>query len=82
MSDLKSDSVPETKQSFTVAASPFNSVKLELGIVLVVGFFLLFVVSMTINSQIIQLGVLGGYGLVTMSWLIFRVKRLTVKLND
>jgi len=78
--ELKSDSVPETKSSFTVAASPFNAVKLELGIVLIVGFFLLLVISSVVDSPFVQLGLLGGYGAISMLWLIFRVRRIVAAL--
>ncbi len=82
MPELKSDSVPETKPSFTVAASPFNAVKLELGVVLVIGFFLLFIVSSLIDSPFMQVGLLGGYGAVSMLWLIFRVRRVVATLSS
>lgn len=81
MSDFEGDSVPETKQGFTVTASPLNSVKLELGIILIIGFFLLFIVSAVVESNLLQIGLLGAYGLSAMIWLIHRVRKIMAELN-
>jgi len=81
VSDPKPGSVPENKTGFTVAASPLNPVKLELGIILIIGFFLFFVVSSVIDSQMAQLGVLGGFGFLSMLWIIFRVRKLMSNLD-
>ena len=77
----KSRSIPENKSGFTVAASPLNPVKLELGIILIIGFFLLFIVTSLIESQLVQFGVLGAYGIMSMLWLIHRVRSLVTALE-
>ena len=82
MSDPKSGSVPENKTGFTVAASPLNPVKLELGIILIIGFFLFFIVSSVIDSQIVQIGVLSGFGCLSMFWIVYRVRKLMGVLDD
>jgi len=81
VSDSKSDSVTQNKRSFTIAASPLNPVKFELGIILFIGFFLLISVQGFFEAPIVQLGVLLGYGTLSMAWLIYRTKRL-VKQNE
>lgn len=81
MSDPKLGSVPENKTGFTVTASPLNPVKLELGIILIIGFFLFFIVSSVIDSQVTQIGILGLFGLISMSWIIYRVRKLMGNFN-
>ena len=76
MSDSERDSVPQNKQGFTIAASPLNPVKFELGIILFIGFFLLISVQGFTKSSAVQLGVLAGYGTVSMVWLIYRTRKI------
>ena len=79
--DRKSRSIPENKAGFTVAASPLNPVKLELGIILVVGFFLLFFVTNMFESQFTQFTILGAFGVLSMLWIIFRVRNLLTEIE-
>ncbi len=79
MSDSKRDSVPQNKRSFTIAASPLNPVKFELGIILFIGFFLLISVQGLTKSPVAQVGILAGYGIISMLLLIYRTKRLLVR---
>jgi len=76
VNESKRDSVPQNKRSFTIAASPLNPVKFELGIILFIGFFLLISVQGFAQSPVAQIGILAGYGIISMLWLIFRTKRL------
>lgn len=76
MSDLKRDSVTQNKKGFTIAASPLNPVKFELGIILFIGFFLLISVQGFVQSPLAQLGVLAGYGTASMLWLIYRTRKI------
>jgi len=76
VSDSERGSVPQNKKGFTVAASPLNPVKFELGIILFIGFFLLISVGAFIESPFAQVGVLAGYGIISMVWLVYRTKRL------
>jgi len=83
MSELKSRSVPEKTSGFTVAASPLNPVKFELGIILFIALFLLVVIPTVVNSTFYQFAILVAYGLIAMAWLIVRTRRLINKnLND
>ena len=76
MSDSNRDSVPQNKKGFTITASPLNPVKFELGIILFIGFFLLISVQGFVQSPIAQLGVLAGYGVISMVWLIYRTRKI------
>ena len=68
-------------KGLTVAPSPLNEVKLDLGIILVVGVLLLLVQGRVVDSLPLQLLLLLSYGLLGMSWIIVRVRRVMAKLN-
>ena len=64
------------KKGFGVKASPFNGVKLELGIILALGALLwLAADSITANLDA-QLLLLAAFGLLGMVWLIVRTRRV------
>jgi len=81
LTDSKRDSVPENPSGFTIAASPLNPVKFELGIILIIGFSLIFIVSGSVDSQALQIILLAVYGFLSMFWLIYRVRTLMAKLD-
>ena len=82
MSDSKRGSVPQNGNRFTVSASPFNPVKLELGISIIIGIILVIVVGKIASDKLQQLGILIVYALVVTSWLIFRVRRLLIMTEE
>ncbi|HXH03293.1 MAG TPA: hypothetical protein VNN09_08235 [Candidatus Competibacteraceae bacterium] len=61
---------------FTVGASPLNGVKLEVGIILLVGLLLLPVVGRVLPSLTGQFLLLAGYGVAGMLWIIHRTRRV------
>ena len=65
-------------RTFTVAPSPFNSVKFELGVILLVGLLLLLLLAhgWVIGSPRLQLLLLVAYGIIGMAWLIVRTRRI------
>ncbi len=70
------------RKGFGVAASPLNSVKLELGIILFVGLLLwLAVDSITANfaNQLLILAIFGGTGAL---WLVFRTRRTLKQVSE
>ena len=77
-------SVTGQNRCFTLAASPFNTVKFELGVILVVGFLLLLTHTRFIDSVVLQLLLLWSYGFGGMLWIVFRtytIKR-SIALNQ
>ena len=64
------------KTGFGVAASPFNTVKLELGFVIIIGIVLWLGIDIITSSIGKQLLLLAGYGIVSALWLIFRTSRI------
>jgi hypothetical protein len=64
-----------------VAASPFNGVKLELGIVLGLGLLLWLGADSITAHWPTQLLLLGAYGLAGMLWLIWRTHQVLSRLK-
>lgn len=85
--DLMSDeektgaSVPAKVRGVTVPASPFNVLKLELAIIFLLALICWILVDKLVSSQVFQLAWLGGFGMVCMSWLIFRIRQLKRRLE-
>lgn len=64
-----------------VDPSPFNEVKLELGIILTIGVFLLLIQGRFVDSVVLQFLLLSSYGFLGMGWIILRVRRVLQKMN-
>ncbi len=64
------------RRSLSVAPSPLNGVKFELGVILLVGVILLLVVGRLVADAGTQLLLLAGYGVLGMVWLIVRTRRV------
>ncbi|WP_455206719.1 hypothetical protein [Kaarinaea lacus] len=65
-----------------VAPSPFNAIKLELAVIMIVGFMLWISVDSITNSEAAQIVILMVFGVLSAGWLIARthyVLRRTVK---
>ena len=77
------DRTPQTVSSkhkgFGVAASPFNAVKLELAIILVLGIVLGLLLNSITPNDGIQIAVLAGYGIAASGWILIRTRRVTAK---
>ena len=74
-------SVPGGK-GMTVAPSPFNEVKLDLGIILAVGGLLLLVQGRLLDSLLLQLLILVSYGVIGLIWMVVRTRQVMAKLTD
>jgi len=61
---------------FSVAASPFNRVKLELGIILLVAPLVWLLVGRLLSAPEAQLMVLALYGIAGAGWLIMRTRQV------
>ncbi len=73
-SEKKDDSV--AGRGFGVAASPFNRVKLELGIILVMVPVFWLLIGRLLSQPDAQLLALALYGVVGASWLILRTRQV------
>jgi len=77
-------SVAQRKAGMTVAASPLNGVKLELGIVLALLLMLWLVHDFWLHEVASQLLLLGVGGLLGMGWLVWRTQKVikTMELSE
>ncbi|MCC6135905.1 MAG: hypothetical protein LM550_00725 [Candidatus Contendobacter sp.] len=66
-------------KGMTVAPSPLNEVKLELGIILAVGVLLLLAQGRALDSLPLQLLALVSYGLIGLIWIVVRTRRIMAK---
>ena len=66
-------------QEFSVAASPFNPVKLDLAIIIAVAIIYLLVVMKAVDDEGVQFLLLAGYGFAAAIFLIWRVRRIVSK---
>ncbi len=62
------------KRGFSVSASPFNGVKLELGIIFILGALLWLGAHSIIASTGAQLLIFFGFGLLSALWLVARTR--------
>jgi hypothetical protein len=68
------------RKGFGVDASPFNGVKLELAIILVLGIVLgLLVDSITADAGL-QIALLAAYGIIAGGWIFLRTRLLMKKV--
>lgn len=79
--EKKQASVPQKRRGFTVAASPFNGIKLDLALILILG-----VVAFLVQERVFSDNSAGGlalliaYGLWSAIWIVFRVNRVRARL--
>lgn len=69
-------------KGFGVAASPFNGVKLELGIILVLGLLLWLAADSITADRDAQLFLLGSFSIAGMLWLVQRTRRVLRQCQD
>lgn len=65
---------------FSVAPSPFNSIKLELGVIIVLLPLVWGLVHVFISSTLLQFIALAGFSAAASLWLLFRIYRLQQRL--
>jgi hypothetical protein len=84
MADQGSDagSVPRRQHGFGVAASPLNAVKVDLGVLMVVGLLLLVLQSWVETAESVRIALLLLYGVAGMIWLIVRTRRVVKALES
>jgi hypothetical protein len=75
-SHLSQSHLSQGPPGFGVAASPLNGVKLDVGVILVLGALLLLVHSLLISGFWLQTGLLLSYGLGAAWWVMYRVRRI------
>ena len=72
----REQSLARKDKGFTVEASPFNVVKVDLAIILFVGIVLLVIHESLSDDPAVQIGVLGLYGLGSMFYVMMKVRKV------
>lgn len=70
------------KGHFAVAASPFNSVKFELALILVIAVVLWLVLERLYPHRIEAFLLLAGYSLLAAGWIILRVRHILKQASE
>ena len=81
MKESQPTNVPQNSGGFTVAASPLNSVKLELAVICCMGVLLLLLQGRITGDSLLQFGLLAGYGCASMLWVFYRVRQVVRKAD-
>ncbi len=76
MQDEPSPKIACPRRRFSVEPSPFNGVKLELGVILVAGGLLAALLERLASGAPAQFALLGGYGVAGMLWILVRTRRV------
>lgn len=74
--DPGGERIARQRRGFGVSASPFNVVKLELGVIAFGALLLLLLPASLFSGRLAQLLVLLGYGLVGFGWVVWRTRRV------
>ena len=74
-------SITRKRHGITVAPSPFNTVKFELGVILVLLPLVWLVVERLITDTLLQFAVLSGLGGVAAIWLVLRTRSVLRRLK-
>lgn len=70
------------KKGFSVAPSPFNPVKFDLGVVIILGICVFVIQEVLISDGNVQLGLLLAYGTIAALWLLVRIQRVKKQLLE
>lgn len=81
MKENQPTNIPQNSRGFTVAASPLNGVKLELAVICCGAVVLLLLQERITSHSLLQLGLLAGYGGVSMLWILYRVRQVVRKIG-
>lgn len=74
--EQNSQSSSENSKAFAVAASPFNAIKLELVIILIVGFLLWLLLNSITENDLTHVFILFVYGVSGAVWLSLRIRKV------
>lgn len=79
--DVNNTEPGTSSQGFSVAASPFNAVKLELAVIIVLVILIWVLLEAVTENILTQLIVLAVYSSFAALWLISRIRRLSRRME-
>ncbi len=75
-------SLSRRRKVFTVQASPFNAIKLDLALILIVGVVVLVTHDHLVEHSLGQLLIVVVYGLAAMLWIVIRTRWVLRNLDQ
>ncbi len=75
-------SLSRRRKVFTVKASPFNAIKLDLALILIVGIVVLVAHDRLVEHQLGQLLIVVGYGIAAMLWIVVKTRRVLKNIDQ
>jgi len=75
-------SLSRRRKVFTVKASPFNAIKLDLALILIVGIVVLVTHDRLVEHQLGQLLIVAGYGIAAMLWIVVKTRRVLKNIDQ
>lgn len=75
-------SLSRRRKVFTVKASPFNAIKLDLALILIVGIVVLVTHERLVEHQLGQLLIVAGYGVAAMLWIVVKTRRVLRNIDQ
>lgn len=79
--EFESGSVTNKATGMTVEASPFNPVKLDLVLIIILAVPVFFIQDRMIDSAYGQIGLLLTFGLGALLWVVVRVRKILRKIH-
>ncbi|MDH5231342.1 MAG: hypothetical protein OEZ58_08685 [Gammaproteobacteria bacterium] len=76
MEESKNASVTQADKGFTISASPFNPVKFDLGVILILAIGIWLLVGVVTSQALIQILIMFSYGISSMIWLVLKIRRI------
>lgn len=78
----KTPSVTRKRREITVAPSPFNPVKFELGLIMLLAVAVYVMVEKWVDNSLLRWTVLAATGILSMLWLILRSMQVSRKVRQ
>ncbi|MGD8566703.1 MAG: hypothetical protein PVJ39_01265 [Gammaproteobacteria bacterium] len=79
---MMKESEQNRKPGLQVAPSPFNAVKLELAVIIVLGSVFWLIVDSITSNDVAQIGLLLLFGLISAVWLVVRTRYLARHVSE
>ena len=71
-----------SKTAFAVAASPFNAIKLEVAIILIIAFVLWLVLNSITDSDLTHVAILFVYSVTGAAWITLRIRHVSQQSSE
>ena len=74
-----SSTATPAKSGFSVASSPFNAIKLEIAIIIIIAFLLWAVLNSITDNDLTHVAILFLYSMTGAVWVVARIRFITLQ---